>query len=60
MLTDRGDMHMHYLIINSRFGSTHTSKVDPAETRAPDQSNFRTKYEPGSNKNYMGRKVSAR
>ena len=33
-------------------------KVDPAETRSPNQSNFRKKYEPGSNKNYMVRKGS--
>ena len=32
--------------------------VDPAETRSPNQSNFRKKYEPGSNKNYMVRKGS--
>ena len=39
----------------------HTSyKVDPAETRTPDQSTFRKEYEPGSNKNRIGRKSSAR
>ena len=35
-------------------------KVDPAETRTPDPSNFRKEYEPGSNKNRIGRKSSAR
>ena len=37
-----------------------THKVDPAETRTPDPSNFRKEYEPGSNKNRIGRKSSAR
>ena len=37
---------------------TCNPKVDPAETRSPNQSNFRKKYEPGSNKNYMVRKGS--
>jgi hypothetical protein len=36
------------------------AKVDPAETRTPDQSTFRKEYEPGSNKNRIGRKSSAR
>ena len=35
-------------------------KVDPAETRTPLPSTFRKEYEPGSNKNRIGRKSSAR
>ena len=38
----------------------YACKVDPAETRTPDQSTFRKEYEPGSNKNRIGRKSSAR
>ena len=44
-----------------RVSAGSTFKVDdPTETRTPDQSTFRKKYEPGSNKNRIGRKSSAR
>ena len=44
----------------SPFSHNLKIKVDPAETRTPDQSTFRKEYEPGSNKNRIGRKSSAR
>jgi hypothetical protein len=43
-------LQLQYPARTTGISTSRTHKVDPAETRTPDQSTFRNKYEPGSNK----------